>query len=262
MRQSNWLQAAARAGYFSRGVVYGVVSFFAILASIGAGSSKGTKGALVSLLSQPFGSILVAVLVLGLFGFVIWRLVQAVLDADNHGRDVQGMAVRITLLASAATYGALAIYALGLLGLTGSGGGKLVPGLLNAVAGVLGARLFATALSLTFLGIAAAHWWKVYSGKYCRHFDENEAPMKVVHLVSVLGLGARGVVFALLSVMVWLGIEGATASGGDLPATQDALRYIQELPYGQILLFALAAGLMIFAVYSFVEARWRKVSVS
>ncbi|MEE4013081.1 DUF1206 domain-containing protein [Roseibium sp. FZY0029] len=262
MRHSNWLQAAARAGYLSRGVVYGVVSFFAILASIGAGSSKGTKGALVTLLSQPFGSVLVAVLVAGLFGFVVWRLVQAVLDADNHGWSAQGIVVRLALLASAATYSALAIYAIGLLGLTGSGGGKLLPNVLNAVSQGLGQRLFVAGLSLVFLGIAAAHWWKAYSGKYTKHFDENEAPMRVVHVVSVLGLGARGVVFALLSAMIWLGIEGAATAEGDLPSTLDALRYIQELPYGRIMLFALAVGLMIFAIYSFVESRWRRVSLS
>ncbi len=262
MKYSHWLQAAARAGYLSRGIVYGIISFFAILASIGAGSSKGTKGALVTLLSQPFGSVLVAVLVTGLFGFVVWRLVQAILDADNHGRDLQGMVVRLALLASAATYSALALYAIGLLGITGTDDGKLLPGLMNAVSQALGQRVFVTGLSLVFLGIAVAHWWKACSGRYSKHFDENEAPMRIVHVVSVLGLGARGIVFALLSAMIWLGIEGASTSGGDLPSTLDALKYIQGLPYGQVMLFALAVGLMVFAIYSFVESRWRRVSLS
>jgi len=261
MTYSTWLQAAARAGYFSRGVVYGIVGFFAILASLGAGSSTGTKGALVTLLSQPFGTVLVAVLVTGLIGFVVWRLVQAVLDADNHGTDLKGIVVRLALLGSALTYGALALYALGLLGLLSSGGGKTLPGLFDALAGIVGLDPLALVLSLVLFGIAVAHWWKVYSGKYSRHFDESAAPMRAIHVISALGLSARGVVFALLSAMVWLGIKGPSTAEGELPTTQDALSYIQQLPYGQILLFVLAFGLLIFAVYSFAEARWRLVSV-
>jgi hypothetical protein len=263
MKHSTWLQAAARAGYLSRGIVYGIVAFFALLASIGAGSSKGTKGALGSILSQPFGTVLVAVLIAGLAGFVVWRLVQALLDADSHGVDLKGVVVRLALVFSAVTYGALALYALNLLGVAGSsGGGSLVPKVFDALAGLLGGSTLAMLLSLTFLGIAFAHWWKVWSGKYSRHFDKSEAPMKLIHFVSALGLGARGVVFALLAGIVWLGIKGPSTSDDELPTTHDALQYIQDLPYGGILLFALALGLMIFAVYSFAEARWRKVSVS
>ncbi|MHA7775733.1 DUF1206 domain-containing protein [Roseibium sp. M-1] len=262
MKHSPWIQGAARAGYFSRGVVYSIVGVFAVLASFGAGSSKGTKGALVTLLSQPFGTVLVAVLVAGLFGFVVWRSVQAVLDADDHGLDLKGVVVRLALLGSAVTYGALALYALGLLGLMTSGGSNPLPKVIAALAGLLGINLLAWLLSLVFFGIAAAHWWKVYSGKYSRHFDGSSAPMGAIHIISALGLSARGVVFALLAAMVWLGIKGPSTSEGELPTTQDALHYIQDLPFGQALLFVLALGLLIFAAYSFAEARWRRVSVS
>ncbi|MEO9526252.1 MAG: DUF1206 domain-containing protein, partial [Roseibium sp.] len=257
-------QAVARAGYFSRGVVYAIISFFAILASLGAASSKGSEGALATLLAQPFGIVLIGIMACGLAGFSAWRLIQAVMDADNHGHAPRALVVRLALLTSAATYATLAVTALTLaVSLPGSGGsGQTSLGVLDAIVHFAGVRVFATLLSLLFLGIALAHWWKVLTGKYSRHFDEDEAPMRLVHAASVLGLGARGVVFALLAAMVWLGIEGAPSSPSEIPGTQEALRYIQQLPYGQPLLFALAVGLMIFAGYSFIEARWRKVDVS
>ena len=238
------------------------MGILAILASLGAGNSTGTKGALVTLLSQPFGTVLVALLVAGLLGFVVWRLVQAVLDADNHGIDLKGIVIRLALLGSALTYGALALYALGLLGVMASGGGKALPGVFDMLAGLFGVNLLVVVVSLMLLGIALAHWWKVFSGKYSRHFDVSAAPMGTIRVISALGLSARGVVFALLAAMVWLGIKGPSTAESELPTTQDALHYIQGLPYGQILLFVLALGLLIFAVYSFAEARWRQVSVS
>jgi len=256
-----WLQVVARAGYFARGTVYAIVSFFAILASLGAGSSRGTEGALASLLSRPFGTFLVALLIAGLAAFVAWRTVQSLLDADNHGVGIKGLTVRAALLASAASYGTLAVYALGLLGLPLKGDGKVTFDAFSALVGFAGPHLVATGLSALFLGIAIGHWWKVLDGKYTRHFDETECPMPLLHAVSVLGLGARGVVFALLSLMLWLGVENAPSSPSDIPSTQDALRYVQELPYGQVLLFALAAGLLVFAAYSFFEARWRRVNI-
>lgn len=251
----------ARAGYFARGVVYSIISFFALLASLGSGSSKGTKGALVTVLSQPFGTVLVAFLIVGLLGFVAWRIIQAVLDADHHGTGVKGLVVRLALLTSAMTYGTLAIYALGLLGLPLKDDGKVTFDTFSALVRFAGPQLVATSLAALFLGIALGHWWKVLDGKYSRHFDESECPMPLLHALSILGLSARGMVFALLSLMLWLGVENAPSSPSSIPSTQDALRYLQELPYGQLLLFVLAAGLLVFAAYSFFEARWRRVNI-
>lgn len=256
-----WIQVVARAGYFARGTVYAIVSFFAILASLGAGSSKGAEGALASLLSKPFGTFLVALLIAGLCAYVVWRTVQALLDADHHGVSLKGLAIRAALLTSAVSYGTLAIYALGLLGVPVKGDGRVTFDGLNALVRLAGPHLVATALSAVFLGIALAHWWKVLDGKYSRHFDKTECPMRTLHLVSVLGLGARGVVFALLALMLWLGIEKAPSSTSDIPSTQDALRYLQQLRFGQGLLFTLAVGLLVFAAYSFFEARWRRVGL-
>lgn len=127
VKSKKWFEGLARAGYFSRGLVYTIIGLFAILAALGAGENKNTKGALETLLQQPFGTIIVALLIIGLVGYTIWRLVQSLLDTDDHGYSPKGLAVRAGLLSSAATYAILAIYAVSLIGLTssGSGGGSL-----------------------------------------------------------------------------------------------------------------------------------------
>jgi hypothetical protein len=54
-----WIKAMARAGYAARGFVYLIIGFFAALAAFGRSEAKDTKGALETMLSQPFGTLLV-----------------------------------------------------------------------------------------------------------------------------------------------------------------------------------------------------------
>ena len=255
------IQAAARAGYFSRGLVYTIISLFALLAAFGSGSNKDTKGALETILQQPFGMVLIAALILGLVGFVVWRLIQSILDADDHGTGIKGLTVRLALFVSALTYGALALYALRLIGLWGSSGGDggSSKSPLSPLVHFVGPQILAGGVSLVFLGIALAHWWKAFSGKYEKHFDENEAPMTALHVVAIAGLAARGVVFLVLSIMIWIGVAEADSPESDMPGVKDALQYVQDLPFGAYLLGGLAVGLFLFSCYSFFEARWRRV---
>ena len=91
----------AKAGYSSRGVVYLVIGVFALLAAIGSGENKSAKDALSTVLSQPFGTVMIVVLIAGLVGYVLWRLIQAIFDTDGHGRTLKGFTIRIGLLVGA-----------------------------------------------------------------------------------------------------------------------------------------------------------------
>lgn len=62
-----WL---ARSGYAARGLVYGIVAFFAALAALGAARTVDTKGAIEELLTQPFGAVLLWLVAIGLFAHV------------------------------------------------------------------------------------------------------------------------------------------------------------------------------------------------
>ena len=117
----HWIKPLARAGYFARGTVYVIIGLFALLAAVGSADSKDGKGALEALLEQPFGSVIVWLLIVGLAGYVIWRVIQSVFDTDRHGIGPRGLAIRGGLLASAITYATLAVFALSLLGVFSGG---------------------------------------------------------------------------------------------------------------------------------------------
>ena len=120
------LELLARLGYAARGAVSLLFGLLALLAAFGrdGGGATGSKGALQELLLHPLGDVLLAAVALGLFGFALWRALQALLDADGLGREPKAMAVRAGQAVSAVAHLGLGVFALSLLVGWGHGGGN------------------------------------------------------------------------------------------------------------------------------------------
>lgn len=266
MDVSNGLKWAARAGYAARGVVYLVVGFFAILAAIGSGNTEDTHGALRKLLEQPAGGILLTVVGIGLLAFAGWRFIQAIGDPDDHGTSGKGFVIRFAMFASGLIHVGLAVFAISLvfsLGLSGSegggGGGNGDPtsGWLSWVFGHAWARYVALALTLVPIGIGIAHLHKGWSAGFEKYFDPAYDKGGVVKPICAFGLIARGMIFIVIGILAFYG--GGIYDAGDAPGLEDALGWIQDLPFGWLALLAIALGLIAFAIYAFVEAGYRRI---
>lgn len=261
-RQMKWIEPLARAGYAARGLIYVVLGGIILLGTVQASAESGTTGAIRTLIQQPFGRILVWVLVVGLIGYVAWRLVQALFDTDHHGTGPKGLAIRGGLLASAFTYGTLALFSFSLLGwssASGSGGGSGGGGLTNTLIGYLGADWVSLLFGIVFAGVSVSHFIKVVQQKYADHMQADRDEMKLIHPVSITGLSARGVVFAIIAYLAFY--RFFTASGGATkPTFEDVVNFVQGLPYGAILMTLMGVGLVAFAFYSFIESRYRRIN--
>ena len=78
-----WVVWLARAGYGGRGLVYAVIGGIALAAAVGQGQAEGSRGAPLSLTDEPGGTWVLAFLAVGLVGYSLWRVIQAILDADG-----------------------------------------------------------------------------------------------------------------------------------------------------------------------------------
>src|SRR4051812_18352549 len=90
--QSPWVERLARIGLVAKGVLYAVVAILAVKVALGGREeSPDRHGALRTIAEQPFGKWLLILLAIGLAGYALWRLTQAILDRDHEGGDAKGL---------------------------------------------------------------------------------------------------------------------------------------------------------------------------
>lgn len=254
-RQYGWL---ARAGLVARGVVYAVIGLLALQLAVGeGGKATNQQGALKEVAQQPFGKALLVVLAVGLAGYAIWRLLRAAL---GHGRSQDDNAGdRISGAASGLAYVLLCVAAIKILAGAGTGSGTPK----EATGGVLdwsGGPLLVGIAGAVLIGVALYQLYQGVSRKFLD--DSTTAQMNPQVLRALTGLGvfghiARGVVFALIGYGL---IRAALDYDPDKAVGLDgALRKVQDASYGTWLLALVAIGLLGFAAYSALDARYHKV---
>ena len=246
----------AKLGYVARGVVYFVIGGLAVLVALGeGGETTNSKGAIEQIMAQPFGNLLLILLVIGLLGYVAWRFTQSIKDTDDHGTSAKGLAVRAGLFISGVTHLLLALWTIKLLIGMGSGGssGNMSEQWLSAdvrqiLVGLAGA---------IFIGVGCAHLFKGWTARFERYMDIPADKNQWAQPICRFGLIARGVVWLIVGGIL---IRSSLMFGSDdVKGMADALDWLHEGAYGNWLLGSVAVGLVAFGVYSILEAIYRRI---
>jgi hypothetical protein len=260
----NALQWLARAGFVVKGALYLVVGTLALLAAGQAGGRvTGTRGALLTVLAQPYGRTLLLIAAIGLFGYAAWRVIQGVLDPERYGTGVQGLAMRVGFVGRGVMHAAIGWQAFRLYdGLRAARPNSTE----RAVASeALAWPLGDWALVLTGLGIIGYAVHEIYAawkGRLEKNLDLEELRRDAggwAVAVSRFGVAARAIVLALLG---W----GAVAAGwfrdaSEVNTTASSLRALAAQPgdLGRFLLAVSAAGFIAYGFYQLVHARYLRI---
>lgn len=255
---SNHFETLARLGYAARGVVYLLLGGLALASAIwGGADADGSSDALSSLLGLPFGRILLGLVAIGLLGYVLWKMAQGLLNADNRDDDLGGFVTRAGQLISGGTNLFLMLSAARLALSMGQGSGN---GEETASAWLLEQPFGAFLLGLVACGVLAAGAVQVWYGAshgYRKRLSLPAAQAKWMDPVSAFGLIARGVVFAIVGGFLFY--AALTVSPDQAGGTAQALDYVHALPFGRWLYGVVALGLVAFGGYSLIQARYREV---
>ena len=255
-RAFEWL---ARAGFISRGLIYGIIGILAIKLAVGSGgTTTNQQGALKTIAHQPFGKVLLTLVAIGLGGYALWRFVRAAL---GHGpEDTDSGFDRVAALASGIVYAALCVIAVEILlgsGSSSSGNASKPTG------GVLGWPAGTWLVGLAGAVLIGIGLYQGYKGISQDFLDDSKteqmSPLVRTWITwnGIVGYLARMVVFALVGIFL---IKAAIDYDPNKAVGLDgALAKIVHASYGPVLLGVVAAGLIAFGVYSLTDARYRRI---
>jgi hypothetical protein len=255
---SRGAQILARAGLTARGVIYILLGLVALLVALGHGGHEADQqGALQLLAAQPYGLVALWLLAIGFAAYALWRLSEAAFGVTGEGN---GAGPRLKSLGRAIIYAVFVVLTIKVI--TGTQGSQsrqqqdVTAHLMQHPAGrwlvaIIGAIVVIAGLALAVEGLRHKFMKNLKTGQM------SAQTRRVVKWLGTIGTCARGLVFALVGVLV---IDAAvTHDAAESGGVDKALLTLRDQPVGPVLLILAALGLLTFGVYGLCEARWRKV---
>jgi len=256
-------ETLTRIGFGARGLIYLVMGIMAVDVSYGGRSAPADQqGALAVIGAQPLGHILLLVVMIGLAGYSLWSVIRAVFDPLHLGSNLKGIAQRMWLLSSAATYGSLILPTYGYLfgGTQPAHNGAQTAQTQQFAAMVMTkpwGRWFVGIVGIFVIGVGLAQIYQGFSRKFDKQFqlyDLDRQQAIWIKRIGRIGTVARGIVFALTGV--FLGLAAYHFDPQKARGIDGALLALARQPYGPWLLGLVGLGLIAFGVYSINGAAW------
>lgn len=253
-----------RAGFVARGVTYALIGTLALAIAAGAGTGghgPNQQGALALIASAPLGGVLLVAIALGVLGYATWKLCQGVRGRGPEGGGSPKPGERAANVGGGIAYLALCGLAIEVLVGGGSSSGSGSPR--HAAAGVLswpGGQVIVGLVGAAIMIGAVVQIFRAIGGK----FAEQNKTEQMSHdqratflLIGRIGQIARAVAFALIGIFL---IKTAVQyNAADAVGLDGALERLRNEPLGPLWLGLVAAGLILFAVFSLFEARYRRL---
>lgn len=251
----------ARLGYASKALVYAIVGYLALASALNRGGRvTDTSGALRVVVSQPFGKFLLLVLALGLCGYAVWRILDAISDPDRHGTQFKGLVTRIGNAVRAVIYGGLGFEAFRLFrGLRGSDGREAETWTARFLDVPLGEWLVGLAgLIVAIYGVSEVI--SSVRGGYSNTLDTSPIPARyrrTAENISRVGIGARGVIIVILGIFL---VRAAMQQDpSEAHGTRESILELTNAVPGDWALIFVGVGLLAYAFDQAIHAWCRRI---
>lgn len=246
MSGATMFRIITRLGFAARGLIYALIGYLALR----SGRTEDPGGVL-DYLSSTAGRLLVAAMAVGFFAYAAWRLLEAWIDSEGHGSDWHGIGARLAGAGSGIVHLGFGFVATRLA----AGGHKGGDSSKTAAATALdlpGGELVLYLAAAFLAGVGFAQLRKAWQLKFLRHLESRAAAQTWIAWLGRLGYLARGVIFGLTA---WLFLQAARAHSSAAAGGIDEA--LGALP--RPLQIAVAGGLVLFGLFSLVEARFRRI---
>lgn len=256
-----WIVVLARVGYTAKALLYATIGVLAAQAALGKGGrTTDLGGALREVVQAPMGEVLLLIVAAGLAGYALWRVVDAITDAEGRGDDAKGIVRRVASAVRGLAHAALALAAFHIA--TGSNqGGQSSKQLTTRAFEMPGGEGLVWLGAAAMLGYGAYQLYRAYRAKLGRQLNLSALPSGShgwVIATCRAGIAARGIVFGLIGVLLARAAQQHDAAeAGGVRESLQMLAGMGRWPLGLI-----ALGLVAYAVYELVNARYRQIRVT
>lgn len=252
----------ARAGLLARGALYCLVGVLALQVVFGGADSQQASqtGALRTLAREPFGTVVVALVGVGLLAYAVWRFSQFFTEKNAEDSDVKNAVMRTSYLVRTVIYVGLAYVAFSIAFGAGGGGGGNSQQTLTAMVmrDVPGGVLIVALVGVIVVGVGCYQAYKTFGDDdfmdEIRQQEMSPAMRRWTRRIGMAGHIARAVVYVVIGffvVVAALQFDPQEARGLD-----GALQTLAQQPYGPWILTAVAFGLLLFGVFTLIRARY------
>ena len=256
-----WL---GRFGFAAKGVAYVLIGVVAARVALGVGGAiTDSQGVLQHIVEMPFGNLLLLVLAIGLAGYTLWRIVQALLDTEHKGTELKGLWARGGYLISAGIYATLTLTAARMLvdagAGAGSGEGKAQDWTARLIEQPFGPWLVAL-VGLCLLSSAGFQFFRAATADFRKRLQTgamSAGEQDFAIAAGRFGHVARGITFGIMGLFLML--AAFRHEPGEAKGLAGALHILTEQPFGPQLLGIVAGGLVLYGLYMFVESRYRRM---
>lgn len=250
----------ARWGLASIAVSFALVGVLALMAAMhGGGVKTDRQGALARIARTNWGTPVLVVVAIGFAGYAIWRFMLSFTGEEIESEEKKHPLKRVGYAARGLSYAGLSIATVRLIfsGRRGGGGSQ------KEAATVLswpGGELLVGAIGIAFIGAGLFSGYRAITKKYqesLKMWKIPDARKGIVTVVAGFGLLTRMVLFSIIG---WFLIRTALDHDPKKAIGLDgALQKLASEPSGRVLLAIVAVGLLAYAAFRAVEARYRTV---
>lgn len=258
--EKNAYEKFARLGFVVKGVLYFLAGTLAILAAVGSGGkTTGRMGILQWIEQQPSGPFLLILVTIGLLGYAVLRLMQAIEDTNHKGSDKKGLLRRAGYFISSIPYLALFIasfYILFQRRILEDEEGTYIDDILHFPGGhiivaISGVYLFGYGIFEIVRGFKG-------SFKHQMNFENlEENSRKMLNIMGVLGYVARGIVLCIVGfIMIRATFKAYVENSG----LSSQVFHFLSFNLSQFIMGMIAAGLALYGIFMFVKARYYQIN--
>jgi len=247
MIRTGAFETATRIGFAARGLIYVLIGYLALR----SGRTEDGQG-ILQYLSGGGGRLLLAGMAAGLFAYGAWRMLDAWLDSGGRGSGASGLAARAGAVSGIVHIGLGGAATLHALGSGGSGDAHSAESGAATALSLPGGGLL---LILVAAGLAAAgvmQLGKAWTLDFLRRLGGGAETRRWLAWLGRAGFAARGSVFLIVAWSFWrAGSEHRSSQAGGVAEALGSLPSSVQT--------AVAAGLLMFGLFSLAEAWFRRI---